>query len=246
MSLVLDAHGHLGSWADFLIPAPGARDLVNLADRLGVTAIGVSDLLAVGADAPAGNRRALEAAAGSPGRLGVWLVANPHQPFDVGLLEHPAVWGVKLHPDVHRCALTDPRYERVFELGVPVLAHGQTGTPWSDPALFAEAGRRYPGIPLLMGHTGLFADGFHRAARLVADVPSVYLEICGSRMTGRWVARLVDMVGRGRVVFGSDACFLDLRIGLGRVLFAPLADDDRAAVLGGTLRALLAPRWSPP
>lgn len=240
--MILDAHGHIGPWADFLIPAPEAGDLVAMADRLGVAAIGVSDLLAVGVDAPAGNRRALTAAAAFPGRLGVWLVANPHQPFDTALLDHPAVWGVKLHPDVHRCALTDPRYEPVFDLGVPVLAHGQTGTPWSDPALFAEIGRRHPTVPLLMGHVGLFAEGFHRAARLVADRPSVYLELCGSRMTGRWVARLVDMVGAGRVVFGSDASFLDLRIGLGRVLYAPLADDDRAAVLGATLLTILGTR----
>jgi predicted TIM-barrel fold metal-dependent hydrolase len=240
--VILDAHGHIGTWADFLIPAPEAKDLVEMADRLGVTAIGVSDLLAVGVDAPAGNRSALAAASDFPGRLGVWLVANPHQPFDTGLLDHPAVWGVKLHPDVHRCALTDPRYEPVFGLGVPVLAHGQTGTEWSDPAQFAEIGRRHPAVPLLMGHAGLFADGFHRAARLVADVPSVYLETCGSRMTGRWVARLVDLVGADRVVFGSDACFLDLRVGLGRVVLAPLNDADRAAVLGGTLREILGGR----
>jgi predicted TIM-barrel fold metal-dependent hydrolase len=239
--VILDAHGHLGPWADFLIPAPEARDLVAMAERLGVTAVGVSHLLAVGVDAPTGNRRALDAAEAFPGRLKVWLVANPHQRFDAGLLDHPAVWGVKLHPDVHRCALTDPRYGRVFELGVPVLAHGQTGTPWSDPERFAEVGRRHPTVPLLMGHAGLLPEGFHRAARLVADVPSVYLETCGSRMTGRWVARLVGMLGAGRVVFGSDASFLDLRVGLGRVLLAPLTDDDRAAVLGGTLGGIVGP-----
>ncbi|GAA0944846.1 amidohydrolase family protein [Virgisporangium aurantiacum] len=243
---ILDAHGHIGPWADFLIPAPGAEDLVAMADRLGVTAIGVSDLLAVGVDAPAGNRRALATAEAFPDRLGVWLVANPHQPFDAGLLDHRAVWGIKLHPDVHRCALTDPRYERVFEFGVPVLAHGQTGTEWSDPVLFAEVGRRHPTVPLLMGHAGLFAAGFHRAARLVADVPSVFLETCGSRMTGRWVARLVDLIGADRVVFGSDACFLDLRVGLGRVVLAPLADDHRAAVLGGNLHRILGDRWGRP
>jgi len=251
MTPVLDAHGHIGPWADFLIPAPEPDALVAVADRIGVTAIGVSDLLAVGADALAGNRRALAAATRFPGRLGVWLVANPHQPASLAHLgrhlDDPAVWGVKLHPDVHRCALTDPRYEPVLELAAaheaPVLAHGQTGSGWSDPGLFAELGRRHPTVPLLMGHTGLFAEGFHPAARLVADVASVYLETCGSRMTGRWVSRLVGMVGAGRVVFGSDACFLDLRVGLGRVVLAPLADDDRAAVLGGTLRQVLGARW---
>jgi predicted TIM-barrel fold metal-dependent hydrolase len=251
---ILDAHGHLGSWADFLVPAPDAATLLAMADRVGVAAIGVSDLLAVGADALAGNERALAAAAAHPGRLGVWLVANPHQRTGLarlaGQLANPAVWGLKLHPDVHHCALDDPRYDEVFALaaehGVAVLAHGQTGTRWSDPELFARVGRRHTGVPLLMGHAGLWPEGFARAARLIADVPSVHLETCGSRMTGRWIARLVSLAGADRVVFGSDACFLDLRVGLGRVMLAPLTDDDRAAVLGGNLRRLLGARLAHP
>lgn len=244
---VLDAHGHIGGWPDFLIPDPTAAGLVAMADRLGVDAIGVSALLALGPDTAVGNRRALAAAEAHPGRLGVWLVANPHQPAPLAELPEqlgrPEVWGIKVHPDAHQCRLDDPGYTAVFELAadkrVPVLAHGQTDTHWSDPAIFADVGRRYPAVPLLLGHAGLWAHGFARAARLVADVPSVYLEICGSRMTARWVARLVEMVGADRIVYGSDACFLDLRVGLGRVLLAPLAEPDRAAVLGGNLAHLL-------
>lgn len=250
MSPVLDAHGHIGSWPKFLIPDPDPARLVAMADRIGVTAVGVSHLHAVGLDALAGNEMALAAGAAHPGRLGVWLVANPQQRAGLARLAdqvpHPAVWGIKLHPDVHQCRLDDPAYDEVFALaaahGVPVLAHGQTGAEWSDPELFAVVGRRHPGVPLLMGHVGLWQEGFERAARLVADVPSVSLEICGSRMTGRWVARLVALAGADRVVYGSDACFLDLRVGLGRVLLAPLDDVDRAAVLGGNLRRILGSR----
>ncbi|MFC0532431.1 amidohydrolase family protein [Phytohabitans kaempferiae] len=244
---ILDAHGHIGGWHDFLIPDPSADGLAAMAARLGVTTIGISDLLAVGADPAVGNRRALAAAETHPGRFGVWLVANPHDPGGLDdvreLLGHEAVWGVKLHPDVHQCTLDDPAYTPVFELaaahGVPVLAHGQTDSSWSDPVRFAEVGRRHPQVPLLMGHAGLWPYGFARAARLVADVPNVYLETCGSRMTARWIAELVRLAGADRVVFGSDACFLDLRQGLGRVLGAPLDGPDRDAVLGGNLARLL-------
>ncbi|MEU7828915.1 amidohydrolase family protein [Nonomuraea sp. NPDC049129] len=241
--VVLDAHGHVGDWPDFLIPDPSADGLVATMDRIGVTAMGISHLLAVGPDAVRGNRLAVEIAERFPGRFGVWQVYNPHHRTPLTL---EGVWGVKLHPDVHQCRLDDPLYDPVWELGLPVLAHGQTDSPWSDPAQFAAVAARHPAVPLLMGHTGLWAYGFARAARLAADHPNLYLEICGSKMTGRWIARLVDMIGADRVLFGSDACFLDLRTGFGRIALAPLTDADRTLVQGANLARLLdLPRPSP-
>ncbi|WP_049562847.1 amidohydrolase family protein [Nonomuraea sp. SBT364] len=234
--MILDAHGHVGTWPDFLIPDPTAEGLVATMDRLGVTAVGISHLLAVGPDAEGGNRLALEIAGKHPGRFGVWQVYNPHHRTP---LATDGVWGVKLHPDVHQCRLDDPLYEPVWRLGLPVLAHGQTDSPWSDPAQFATVAARHPDVPLLMGHTGLWPSGFARAARLVDGHPNVYLEVCGSQSTGRWIARLASLAGAERVVFGTDACFLDMRLGVGRLALAPLTDADRALIQGGNLARLL-------
>ncbi|MFI6483182.1 amidohydrolase family protein [Nonomuraea sp. NPDC050663] len=234
--MIIDAHGHLGTWPDFLIPEPTAAGMVGLMDRAGIDMIGISHLLAVGPDAVAGNELALAAAAEFPGRFGVWQVYNPHHRTP---LATEGVWGVKIHPDVHQCRLDDPRYEPVFELGLPVLSHGQTDSPWSDPSQFAEVARRHSRIPLLMGHSGLWPYGFARAARFSSEHPNLYLETCGSKATGRWIARLVELAGARKVVYGSDACFLDLRVGYGRVALAPLSDADRALVLGGNLARIL-------
>jgi uncharacterized protein len=234
--MILDAHAHIGTWPDFLIPDPSPEGLVATMDRIGVTAMGISHLLAVGPDAERGNRQAMEVAARFPGRFGVWQVYNPHHRTP---LSRDGVWGVKLHPDVHQCRLDDPLYAPVWSLGLPVLAHGQTDSPWSDPVQFADVAARHPDVPLLMGHTGLWPYGFARAVRTVADHPNVFLDVCGSKATGRWIARLAAMAGAERVVFGSDACFLDLRVGYGRVALAPLSDADRALIQGGNLARLL-------
>ncbi|MEU6742724.1 amidohydrolase family protein [Streptosporangium sandarakinum] len=234
--MILDAHGHVGSWPDFLIPDPSPEGLVAAMDASGVDAIGISHLLAVGPDAVRGNELAMEIAARFPGRFGVWQVYNPHHRTP---LASTGVWGVKIHPDVHECRLDDPLYDPVWQLGLPVLSHGQTGSPWSDPAQFAAVAARHPDVPLLMGHTGLWPYGFGRAARLVADHPNVFLDTCGSKMTGRWIARLAELAGPERVVYGSDACFLDLRTGYGRVALAPLTPADRALIQGGNLARLL-------
>ncbi|MEV6864953.1 amidohydrolase family protein [Streptosporangium subroseum] len=238
--MILDAHGHIGGWPDFLIPDPSAEGLIATMDEAGIAATGISDLLAVGPDAAEGNRRAFAAAAAHPGRFGVWQVYNPHH--RTPLTDAPGVWGIKLHPDVHLCRLDDRLYEPVWELGLPVLAHGQTDSPWSSPEMFAAVAARHPEVPLLMGHAGLWPYGFRRAAEAVAGHPSVLLEICGSKMTGRWIARLAALAGADRVVFGTDACFLDQRVGFGRVALASLTEPDRALIRGGNLARVLGPR----
>jgi len=248
--VIVDMHGHVGCWGDFLVPQPSAQWLVGMAGRLGIGATGVSHLVALGYDARLGNRLAIEEAGRYPGRLGVWLVADPHDPDGhrvvADQLDLPGVWGLKLHPDLHECSILDSRYERFLRLAVEravlVLCHGQTRSRYSDPADLAEAVRRHPGLRLLAGHAGLWPDGFHRAAELAAGRAGLYLEICGSRLTARWLERMVAIAGAGKVLFGTDASFLDPRVGLGKVVHARLAAPDRDLVLGGNARRLLGDR----
>ncbi|MFF0450721.1 amidohydrolase family protein [Streptomyces sp. NPDC004609] len=244
---VIDAHAHVGRWFNFAIPDGSAESLVAVMDRCGVAQACVSHLLAVGPDARAGNALLLDDLARHSGRLLGYAVYQPHDP-EAGarlrdLLDAPGMAGVKLHPDVHEVELDAPAYAEAFEIaaerGVPVLSHGQYGSPWSDPARFAAVGPRYPALPVLMGHAGLWPEGFAAAARAAAAAPNLVLETCGSRMTARHLVRLVREVGAERIAFGSDAVFLDLRVGLGRVQLAELTEAERAQILHGTMKGLL-------
>ena len=49
---------------------------------------------------------------------------------------------------------------------------------------------------------------------------------------------MVRGVGADRVLFSSDVPFIDLRFSLGRVVFAPLAPEERLQVLGRNARRL--------
>ncbi|WNO72339.1 MULTISPECIES: amidohydrolase family protein [unclassified Streptomyces] len=244
---VIDAHGHLGRWPAFAVTDGSARSLLAVMDRCGVTTACVSHLLAVGPDARAGNALLLAELARHPGRLLGYAVFNPHDPEAPerlrDLLEAPGVIGVKLHPEVHELPLDHAAYAPAFEIaagrGRIVLAHSQYRSAWSDPARFAAVAPRYPELPLLMGHSGLWTDGFAPAAEAAARCPSIVLETCGSRMTARHLVRLVAEAGAERIAFGSDAVFLDLRVGLGRVLLAGLAAADRQQILHGTMNRLL-------
>lgn len=246
----IDVHGHLGTWSDFLVPESSAEWLVATGERIGIATVGVSHLVALAYDVTVGNRMALTAAAAHPGRIGVWLVANPHRPDGLELLRKqldlPGVWGLKIHPDVHEHPIDGPGYEPFLRLAAehraPVLTHGQTRSLWSDPGMIAQVARRHEDLDLLVGHAGLWADGFDRAAALAREHDRLYLEICGSRLTDRWLERLVDRAGAEKVLFGTDACFLDPRIGLGKVHHARLKPRARELVLGGNARRILGHR----
>ncbi|PZF80036.1 amidohydrolase family protein [Jiangella anatolica] len=251
--MIVDIHGHLGSPGDFFVPEPSAQWLLRMADRVGIDAIGVSHFVALNLDARRGNTMAIDLATQYPGRLGAWLVANPHDRDGdrviADQLDVPGVWGLKVHPDFHSVPVLDRRYERYLRLAadhsVPVLSHGQTRSDYSDPADLAEVARRHPGLTLLVGHAGLWTDGFARAAELAAAQPGLHLEIAGSRLTTRWLERMVAIAGADKVLFGTDANFLDPRVGLGKVVHSRLADADRELVLGGNAVRLLGRRLPP-
>ena len=86
----------------------------------------------------------------------------------------------------------------------------------------------------------LVGCGAAGAIAVARDHPNVYLELCGSWMTGAWIARLAAAAGANRVLYGSDCPFIDLRYALGRVVFAPLTDEQRALILGQNMLRLIA------
>jgi predicted TIM-barrel fold metal-dependent hydrolase len=203
----------------------------------------------------AGNEEAIAAAQQFPGRLYVHAVANPHRPEDAGqlaeLLQRDEVRGIKVHPHTHSCRLDDPAYDWIWDLAVehdmPVLGHSFAGTWHSDPEQFGTVAGRFPQLVLVAGHAGATPAGFRTMATLATRCPNLHAEICGSAMTGWWLRHIVTAFGPDRVLYGTDANLIDARYGLGRVLYAPLNDGERNAILAGNARRLYRlPPLNPP
>lgn len=244
---VLDAHAHVGPWFNFFTPDPTPEAMLRVMDRCGVRMAVLSPTLAIGPDAAAGNAQMLELVRRFPSRFAGYAVFNPHHrgsAEDVAAaLRQPGVVGIKIHPDVHACAVGDPRYGPAWELaqrlGVPVLTHTFAGSPFCDPADFDAVAKAWPGANVILGHAGVTGPGHLRAIAVAQRHPNLYLEICGSYTTGHWIRRMVAEVGAERVLYGSDFPFIELRYALGRVVFAGLDDQELRLVLGGNARRLL-------
>ncbi|HEY0984871.1 amidohydrolase family protein [Schlesneria sp.] len=108
----------------------------------------------------------------------------------------------------------------------------------STPEGLAALARRFPEGNFVCGHTG---GTWELGIRAVRDLPNVSVETAGFDPTAGMVEMAVRELGAERVLFGSDAGGRSYASQLSKVLGAEISDVDRALILSGNLRRLLAP-----
>ena len=250
--LILDAHGHIGGWAEMFVPGTDPANMVKVMDRCGIRAIAVSAQLSIGPDYQAGNQLVADAADTFPGRFIGYVTANPNYPTDEveselerWLTSHRWMRGIKLHPARHQYPINGPRYRVAFDVAarhrVPVLSHTEGESEDSlhaNPSLLTELADAYPSVPILLGHAGLTPPGFRQAVEVAKDWPNVYLETCSSFQAMGQIEQFVHEIGADRVLFGSDACYLSQPAELGKVVYAKLSVEEKQKILGLNAAAL--------
>ncbi|MFX4272876.1 amidohydrolase family protein [Propionibacteriaceae bacterium Y1685] len=242
---VVDAHAHLGPYSLFHIPRPGPAAMVEVMDLTGVASATISANRGIQLEADRGNAEVLAAAQDHPGRFLPVGVLNPWQDPDrtaAAIESEPAFCGLKIHPELSRYPIDGPRHDPAFELsartGMPLLTHTSDESRFSTIARVLRAAERHPEATIILGHAGATPTGVDHAIDVVLAHPRTYLEICGSTMTSALLRTMINTAGAGRVLFGSDFPFIDLRMSLGRVLTADLDDEDLRSVLGATARRI--------
>lgn len=244
---IIDGHAHVGPWFNFFTPEPTADSMLRVMDRCGVRMAVVSATRAISTEVVAGNAEVIELVRRHPRRFAGYAVFNPHQPGSLADVEQaldvPGIVGIKIHPDVQAYSVNGPLYAPVFELArrrkSPILAHTFADSAFSDPLQFDTVATNWPEVVILLGHSGVTGEGHRRAMAVALKHPNLYLEVCGSLTTGHWIQQMVASVGPQRVIYGSDFPFIELRYGLGRVVFAGLPPETLALVLGGNARRVL-------
>ncbi|MCW5550196.1 MAG: amidohydrolase family protein [Opitutaceae bacterium] len=241
--VLIDAHGHLGHGPDFPIIRPTAEALVASMDRLGIQFTCISSIQAIFGDAEHGNALVADALRVYPDRFFGYLVLDVGYPDKVAAqlaggitagFRGLKVWSYGARPGL---PYNHPNYGPVFayanEHAMPVLAHV------FGPELDELEGhiKKYPRVRWLLAHIG--SAELEKYMRFAREFPTVYAELCLSSCPRGLVEHLVAAGLEDKVVWGSDAVFLDQASQLGRVLFAQIPVAAKRKILGLNARCAL-------
>ena len=244
--LIIDAHAHMGQSPNFPVLDTRPESVIAAMDRMGVDLLFFSQMEGVFGEARRGNRIAEATVRAYPDRLCAYLTVDAGYP-DLVAAELAAAAGsdfraIKIWScgDPARIPYDHPNYEPVYafaeEHGFPILAH-----TWGRRALdqLRPAIARYPHVNWLLAHAA--AEDKAAYIDIATTCPTVYLELCYSRCPRGGVEDLVHAGLADKVVWGSDAVFMDAAQQLGRVVFAQITLEDKIKILGLNAKRVLRP-----
>ncbi len=248
---VIDAHGHLGPSAGYVLAAQDESDQIALGlktmDAIGIRTMLVSGMAALMGAPVEGNDLLEQVLRPHRGRFAGYVAFNPFYADELipkldRYFASPVFVGFKTLCDYWQVPATDARFTPMWDYAskhrLPVLAHTWAG-PCDSPSMFDDIARRYPRVPILLGHSGGGDAGRREAEELACKRRNVYLEWCGSFCSSiRWEETL-KRVPVDQVVFGTDAMAHGIDWELGRLLSVDVPDRVLIPILGANMRRIL-------
>jgi predicted TIM-barrel fold metal-dependent hydrolase len=234
-----DCHGHLGGKAcHYHIPDGDIDATMAEVRRQGVDKACVFSFAGVFSDEAHGNDLVADAVRRYPDVLVGFTLVNPHRGPAAMLaeLERGAAMGlrgVKLIPHYQGYPQEGPNIDVAcrwaHEHRQIILNHY-----WGPAAHLERLIRRYPRACYVTGHTTT------EYAALMKKRRNLYVCSCPLWDGPRACEHMVAAIGADRLMFGSDLQDLPIAWGLGPILFARLSVKEKAMILGGNLRRVLA------
>ena len=121
-------------------------------------------------------------------------------------------------------------FAAALENRMAVVAHTGSGVPFSLPSLYIAAARRFPDLPIVLGHAGgplLMLE----CVVATSVCPNIYVEV--SSLMPHHVAELLALIPATRLMAGSDLPE-SVETEIGKLFPLPMSDADRRAILWET------------
>ena len=181
-----------------------------------------------------------------PELIGVGTMHPDYTDFEgeVARMKELGLRGVKLHPDIQRFDLDDPRLMPLYELmsaeGLFLIAHtGDYRFTYSAPTRMEHVAKRFPKLRCIAAHFGGWSEW--ALARTCLDLPNVYMDTSstlgfGAREAAKKAFQTFDPT---HIFFGTDYPLWDPGEELQRFFSLDLGDRLNEMVLGENFEAFL-------
>ena len=175
--------------------------------------------------------------------LGTLHPDSPDIAGDIEELISLGLRGVKLHPDIQRVAIDDPRMHTIYRLcegRLPILMHtGDHRFDYSNPNRMAPILERYRDLTVIGAHFGGWSV-WEDAVRRLARYPQLLVDCSSSfyAMSPEEGKRLIAAYGADRVLFGTDYPMWLPDLELCRFFAIDLTEEERRAILAGNAARL--------
>jgi predicted TIM-barrel fold metal-dependent hydrolase len=229
---IIDVHSHLGYWR-CPIRQEGYDPTQMLARmrRFGIARSVVSSYEGMRYDMEDANRAVAAAIEKHPELLG-YVELNPHT-LAASCAEMdryfrlPNFVGAELEL-IHTAHPTESievkqLMAEIARRGKPVLFMAASR---SDAAAVRDLAGTHPGLPIILAH-GIDVHW----ARVIADMPNLYVEFCASRPNNHDLRDVLALLGPERLLFGSDQTLLSVGAAIGLYWDAGLTPYERRLIL---------------
>jgi len=201
---ICDAHVHLGKsgpWQPYMNPTIYIDDAIRLFDKHNVERAIVFPNPNAGDMYPKMNDYIAKSVRKYPKRLVGFGRVDPRREDAIKELtrikKSLGLTGLKLHPMVECFRPDHPFFNKFFQqatkLGLPILFH--TGDGFSSPALISKIAKKYPKLPIILGH---LKEG---ALNTMQQFDNTYVETSGTLPD---LIELAADIDENRILFGSD------------------------------------------
>ena len=182
----------------------------------------------------------------SHGRMYYYEAFNPSKcNQSLAILERslpdPRCIGIKIHPAANQVYASDERFAKVFELAdrfhKVVMSHTwgvsdyNPTQKFSCPSLFECHLKAFPNVNFTLGHAGGRANGFAEAVEICKKFPHVDVDLAGDLYHNGFLKNAIEQIGVDKMLFASDAYWIDPRCMLGMLLETKLSEPDLWKIL---------------
>ena len=156
--------------------------------------------------------------------------------------------GIKIHPVIHETRIDSKLYEPLWEYvcAEKIVVSSHTWSPYTDnpkqfngnPILFESVLKKYHELKIILGHSGGKVNFYPEVIDFASKYPYVYLDFSGDTIYPPVFKMVIEKLGKGRILFGTDMPMMDIRYHVASVLAANIDESDKEDIFYNTAAKL--------